>query len=46
VNFEGRWHHINDAGINPLPVGAVSRSIIIRGHHDLTLRRIAKWGDG
>ena len=45
VKFEGEWHHIDDAGINPLPI---SRRIPIwfGGHHDLTLRRIAKWGDG
>ena len=45
VNFEGSWHHINDAGVNPLPI---SRHIPIwfGGPHDLTLRRIAKWGDG
>jgi alkanesulfonate monooxygenase SsuD/methylene tetrahydromethanopterin reductase-like flavin-dependent oxidoreductase (luciferase family) len=45
VTFEGQWHHINDAGINPLPL---SRRIPIwfGGHHDLTLRRVAKWGDG
>jgi probable F420-dependent oxidoreductase len=45
VKFEGQWHHIDDAGINPLPI---SRRIPVwfGGHHDLTLRRIAKWGDG
>ena len=45
VKFEGRWHHIDDAGVNPLPI---SRRIPIwfGGHHDHTLRRIAKWGDG
>lgn len=45
VKFKGRWHHIDDAGLNPLPA---SRRIPIwfGGHHDLTLRRIAKWGDG
>jgi probable F420-dependent oxidoreductase len=45
VKFEGKWHHIDDAGINPLPT---SRRIPIwyGGHHDLTLKRIAKWGDG
>jgi probable F420-dependent oxidoreductase len=45
VTFEGRWHHIQDAGINPLPP---RRRIPIwfGGHHDATLRRIAKWGDG
>ncbi len=45
VKFKGEWHHVDDAGINPLPV---SRRIPIwfGGHHELTLRRIAKWGDG
>jgi len=45
VTFEGRWHHIQDAGINPLPP---RRRIPIwfGGHHDATLRRTAKWGDG
>jgi probable F420-dependent oxidoreductase len=45
VTFRGKWHTIDDAGINPLPV---KRSIPIwfGGHTDLTLKRIAKWGDG
>jgi len=45
VTFEGRWHRVDDAGINPLPT---QRRIPIwfGGHHDLTLRRIARWGDG
>ena len=45
VAFEGRWHTIDDAGINPLPL---RRRIPIwfGGHEDVTLRRIAKWGDG
>ena len=45
VKFDGEWHHIDDAGINPLPI---PRRIPIwfGGHHDLTLRRLAKWGDG
>src|SRR5208337_687306 len=45
VNFKGAWHHIDDAGINPLPI-ARRLPIWFGGHHDLTLRRIAKWGDG
>jgi probable F420-dependent oxidoreductase len=45
VKFEGKWHHIDDAGINPMPIrGRIP--IWFGGHHDLTLRRIAKWGDG
>jgi probable F420-dependent oxidoreductase len=45
VTFEGTWHRIEDAGINPLPV---HRRIPVwfGGHHEQTLRRIAKWGDG
>jgi probable F420-dependent oxidoreductase len=45
VTFKGQWHTIDDAGINPLPT---RRRIPIwfGGHEDVTLRRIAKWGDG
>ena len=45
VSFKGEWHEIDDAGINPLPT---KRSIPVwfGGHEDVTLRRIAKWGDG
>jgi probable F420-dependent oxidoreductase len=45
VTFEGRWHHIDDAGINPRPAsGRVP--VWFGGHHERTLERIAKWGDG
>src|SRR2546429_3198101 len=45
VTFKGKWHTIEDAGINPLPTG---RKIPLwyGGHADVTLRRCAKWGDG
>ncbi len=45
VKFSGEWHTIDDAGINPLPT---RRTIPLwfGGHEDVTLRRIAKWGDG
>jgi probable F420-dependent oxidoreductase len=45
VTFEGRWHKITDAGINPLPV---LRPIPIwfGGTDDRALRRLAKLGDG
>ena len=45
VTFKGQWHTIEDAGINPLPV---RRKIPLwfGGHEDVTLKRIAKWGDG
>ena len=45
VKFEGRWHIIPDAGINPLPV---QRPIPIwfGGTDDRALRRMARIGDG
>src|SRR5216110_389278 len=45
VTFEGKWHRFPDAGINPRPP---SRKIPLwfGGHMDVTLQRIAKWGDG
>ncbi len=45
VKFSGEWHTIDDAGINPLPA---KRRIPLwfGGHEDVTLRRIAKSGDG
>src|SRR5690348_5871558 len=45
VNFKGKWHTIEDAGINPRPAsGRVE--VWFGGHHERTLPRIAKWGDG
>jgi probable F420-dependent oxidoreductase len=45
VKFEGRWHNIPDAGINPLPV---QRPIPIwfGGSDERVLRRMAQLGDG
>jgi probable F420-dependent oxidoreductase len=45
VQFTGRWHRIDDAGLNPLPV---QRPIPIwmGGAADVVLRRIAAIGDG
>jgi len=45
VTFEGRWHHIPDAGLNPLPL---KRKIPIwfGGHHENVLKRVARLGDG
>ena len=45
VTFKGRWHEIDDAGINPLPL-ARAIPLWFGGHEDVTLRRIAKWGAG
>ena len=45
VSIEGKWHRIADSGINPRPVsGRVP--VWFGGHHNLTLQRIARYGDG
>lgn len=45
VVFEGRWHHIPDAGLNPMPI---QRPIPLwfGGHADPVLQRAARLGDG
>jgi probable F420-dependent oxidoreductase len=45
VKFEGRWHNIPDAGINPIPV---QRPIPIwfGGRDERVLERMARLGDG
>jgi probable F420-dependent oxidoreductase len=45
VKFEGRWHNIPDAGINPLPVQKPI-PIWFGGRDDRVLRRMAQLGDG
>jgi probable F420-dependent oxidoreductase len=45
VTYKGRWHEIQDAGINPLPVGR-RVPVWFGGHVDQTLDRIARIGDG
>jgi probable F420-dependent oxidoreductase len=45
VIFKGKWHTIEDAGINPRPK-AGKIPLWFGGHADVTLRRTAKWGDG
>jgi probable F420-dependent oxidoreductase len=43
--FKGKWHTIEDAGINPRPAsGRVP--VWFGGHHERTLERIARCGDG
>jgi probable F420-dependent oxidoreductase len=45
VTFRGKYHTIDDAGINPLPP---RRRIPIwyGGHAEATMRRVVEWGDG
>ncbi len=45
VKFEGQWHNIPDAGINPLPVQQPI-PIWFGGNDDRVLRRMARLGDG
>jgi probable F420-dependent oxidoreductase len=45
VTFEGRYHKVEDAGINPLPV-ARRIPVWFGGHVEQTLERIATIGDG
>jgi len=45
VTFDGTWHHIEEAGINPLPIQRPI-PIWIGGDADVVLQRIARIGDG
>lgn len=45
VTFNGRWHHIEDAGIKPLPVQRPI-PIWIGGDAEATLKRAGRLGDG
>ena len=45
VTYEGTWHQITDAGINPLPVQQPI-PIWFGGGAEATLRRIGRMGDG
>lgn len=45
VTFKGRWHTIDDAGINPLPTRR-RVPVWFGGHHEQTLKRIVRYGDG
>jgi probable F420-dependent oxidoreductase len=45
INFDGRWHRVDNAGIKPLPV---RRRIPVwfGGDAEATLRRVGRLGDG
>jgi probable F420-dependent oxidoreductase len=45
VTFKGRYHTLDDAGINPRPASG-HIPVWFGGHADATLRRVAKYGDG
>src|SRR5262245_59999605 len=45
VAFKGKWHTVEDAGINPRPASG-KVPLWYGGHAEVTLRRTVKWGDG
>jgi probable F420-dependent oxidoreductase len=45
ISFTGRWHTVDNAGLNPLPPRR-SIPIWIGGYTEATLRRIGAMGDG
>ncbi len=45
IDFKGRWHNIENAGIKPLPVQRPI-PIWIGGYNEATLKRIGRIGDG
>ncbi len=45
VDFQGKWHHVPDAGINPLPPQQPI-PIWFGGQSDPVIRRAARMGDG
>jgi len=45
VTYEGQWHKVTDAGINPLPVQQPI-PILFGGMADAVMRRVARLGDG
>ena len=45
ITYEGQWHKVPDAGINPRPVQQPI-PIWFGGHVEAVIRRVAKWGAG
>lgn len=45
VDFQGKWHRIDHAAINPLPIQRPI-PIWIAGYAEAVLRRVARFGDG
>lgn len=45
LDFEGRWHKISAAGLNPMPLQQPI-PIWFGGHHEKVLQRVARLGDG
>jgi alkanesulfonate monooxygenase SsuD/methylene tetrahydromethanopterin reductase-like flavin-dependent oxidoreductase (luciferase family) len=45
VDFQGRWHHISHAGINPLPVQRPI-PLWLGGRAEAVIKRVARLADG
>ena len=45
VTYEGRWHKITDAGLNPRPIQKPI-PVWFGGGHEQTFRRVGRLGDG
>ena len=45
ITYEGKWHKITDAGLNPLPPQQPI-PVWFGGHADAVMRRVARIGDG
>ncbi len=45
ITYDGKWHKITDAGLNPLPPQQPI-PIWFGGHADAVMRRVASMGDG
>ncbi len=45
ITYDGKWHKITDAGLNPLPPQQPI-PIWFGGHADAVMRRVARMGDG
>jgi probable F420-dependent oxidoreductase len=45
ISFQGRWHTIEEAGINPRPVNR-SIPLWIGGYAEATIQRVARFADG
>jgi probable F420-dependent oxidoreductase len=46
VDFKGKWHRVDQAGINPMPVQRPIPIWFGGGEADVALKRIARLGDG
>jgi alkanesulfonate monooxygenase SsuD/methylene tetrahydromethanopterin reductase-like flavin-dependent oxidoreductase (luciferase family) len=46
ISFDGNFHHVHDAVMQPKPQQGRSLPLLVGGHSDAALRRAATLGDG